>query len=107
MNWADYNFWADDGYFEQQMATARTIIADRSWNASTTPDTVQDFRTLVARLGDPPGLRPDPVTPRVPLPLRSIGTEKAGLRGDLDEVSTWDEALSPEQVRADYAHYDR
>lgn len=43
----------------------------------------------------------------IPLPLRSIGTEKAGPRGDLDEVATWDEALSPEQVRADYAHYDR
>lgn len=272
MNWADYNFWADDGYFEQQMATARAIMADRSWNASVTPDTVQDFRALVARLGDPPGLRPDPVTPRVDdgrpshrwtfdqasypsgwtwagspgntifaedtagnlpgtsyiinnptpvpdgvsgqawlfdsdrdgvgfggldlaepwtvsgwvrttgrtsdqvllsskagalklqqwgtgkvgftrygvadhsfdytlplnqwvqltwvtepgrttlyangervgtvdasiaLPLRSIGTEKAGLRGALDEITTWDEALSPEQVRADHAHHDR
>ncbi|MEW2485664.1 hypothetical protein [Streptomyces sp. NPDC048411] len=44
---------------------------------------------------------------RTRIPLRSIGTDKAGLRGDLDEVTTWDEALSPEQVRADYAHDDR
>ncbi|MFF8843782.1 LamG-like jellyroll fold domain-containing protein [Streptomyces sp. NPDC015127] len=35
----------------------------------------------------------------VPLPLRSIGTEKAGLRDDLDELLTWDEALSADQVR--------
>ncbi|MFE7387540.1 LamG domain-containing protein [Streptomyces sp. NPDC057582] len=53
------------------------------------------------------GERVGTVDASIPLPLRSIGTEKAGLRGDLDEVTTWDEALSPEQVRADYAHDDR
>ncbi|MFI6056890.1 hypothetical protein [Streptomyces sp. NPDC051286] len=53
------------------------------------------------------GERVGTVDASIPLPLRSIGTEKAGLRGDLDEVTTWDEALSPEQVRSDYAHYDR
>ncbi|MEJ8656765.1 family 20 glycosylhydrolase [Streptomyces sp. MS1.AVA.4] len=64
VNWADYNFWSDDGYFEQQMAAARAILADRAWNASPTPDTVDGFRALVARLGDPPGIRPLPVAPR-------------------------------------------
>ncbi|WP_405688451.1 LamG domain-containing protein [Streptomyces sp. NBC_00057] len=53
------------------------------------------------------GERVGTVDASIPLPLRSIGTEKAGLRGDLDEVTTWDEALSPEQVQADYAHDDR
>ncbi len=31
----------------------------------------------------------------IPLPLRSVGTEKASLRGDLDDLTTWDDALSP------------
>ncbi|MER6977354.1 family 20 glycosylhydrolase [Streptomyces carpinensis] len=65
MNWADYNFWAQDGYFEQTMAAPRAILADRSWNASPTPGAVGDFRATVARIGDPPGIRPEPVTPRV------------------------------------------
>ncbi|WP_326608440.1 glycoside hydrolase family 20 zincin-like fold domain-containing protein [Streptomyces sp. NBC_01800] len=53
------------------------------------------------------GARVGTVDASIALPLRSIGTEKAGLRGALDEITTWDEALSPEQVRADYAHHDR
>ncbi|UUN31098.1 family 20 glycosylhydrolase [Streptomyces sp. FIT100] len=64
VNWADYNFWSDDGYFEQHMAGARAILADRAWNASPTPGTVADFRALVARIGDPPGIRPAPAAPR-------------------------------------------
>jgi len=64
-NWADYNFWAADEYFEQSMAGARAILADRAWNGSTTPDTLADFRARAARIGDPPGITPTPVKPRV------------------------------------------
>ncbi|MFF1711755.1 family 20 glycosylhydrolase [Streptomyces sp. NPDC058268] len=64
-NWADYNFWADDGYFEQSMAGARAILADRAWNKSTTPDTLAGFRARAARIGDPPGTTPAPLPPRV------------------------------------------
>ncbi|WP_371529588.1 family 20 glycosylhydrolase [Streptomyces sp. NBC_01283] len=64
-NWADYNFWADDGYFEQSMAGARAILADRAWNRSATPDTLADFRARAARIGDPPGTTPAPLPPRV------------------------------------------
>lgn len=64
-NWADYNFWADDGYFEQHMAGARAILADRAWNGSATPDALADFRARAARIGDPPGVTPAPVPPRV------------------------------------------
>ncbi|WP_405653866.1 family 20 glycosylhydrolase [Streptomyces sp. RK9] len=52
-NWADYNFWADDEYFERHMAGARAILADRAWNGSPTPDTLADFRARTARVGDP------------------------------------------------------
>ncbi|MFD4482764.1 family 20 glycosylhydrolase [Streptomyces sp. NPDC058471] len=64
-NWADYNFWADDGYFEQSMAGARAILADRAWNKSATPDTLAGFRARAARIGDPPGTTPAPLPPRV------------------------------------------
>ncbi|MFH8486131.1 family 20 glycosylhydrolase [Streptomyces longisporoflavus] len=64
-NWADYNFWADDGYFEQSMAGARAILADRAWNKTAPPDTLADFRARAARIGDPPGTTPAPVPPRV------------------------------------------
>lgn len=59
-NWADYNFWAADGYFEQHMAGARAILADRAWNATPTPGSIDDFRSLTARIGDPPGLHAEP-----------------------------------------------
>jgi hexosaminidase len=57
MNWADYNFWAEDGYFEKAMAMPRAILADRSWNASPTPDSLADFRSRVAAVGPAPGVR--------------------------------------------------
>ncbi|WPO74241.1 hypothetical protein [Streptomyces sp. KN37] len=44
------------------------------------------------------GVRVGAVDASLPLPLRSIGTEKAGLRGDLDDLITWDEALSPAEA---------
>ncbi|MET7517041.1 family 20 glycosylhydrolase [Streptomyces sp. NPDC005480] len=64
-NWADYNFWADDAYFEQSMAGARAILADRAWNGTATPDTLADFRARAALIGDPPGVTPTPEKPRV------------------------------------------
>ncbi|MFD9073903.1 family 20 glycosylhydrolase [Streptomyces lasiicapitis] len=65
VNWADYNFWADDEYFEQHMAGARAILADRTWNSSPTPDTLADFRARATRIGDPPGTTPAWTRPRV------------------------------------------
>ncbi|MEV3853459.1 family 20 glycosylhydrolase [Streptomyces sp. NPDC050095] len=64
-NWADYNFWADDHYFEQQMAGARAILADRAWNGTQTPDIVADFQARAALVGDPPDVTPPPSHPRV------------------------------------------
>jgi hexosaminidase len=65
MNWGDYVYWADDEYFERLMATPRAIMADRSWNGSTTPDAVADFRARMTAIGDPPGVTPAPTRPRV------------------------------------------
>ncbi|WJV49218.1 family 20 glycosylhydrolase [Streptomyces flavofungini] len=65
VNWADYNFWADDEYFERHMAGARAILADRTWNGSPTPDTLAGFRARAARVGDPPGTTPAWKRPRV------------------------------------------
>ncbi|TDD64837.1 hypothetical protein E1262_27020 [Jiangella aurantiaca] len=64
-SWADYNFWADDQYFEDLMALGRVALADRSWNGSTAPDTVAEFTRRVEALADPVGVRPLPTTPRV------------------------------------------
>ncbi|MFE7215801.1 family 20 glycosylhydrolase [Streptomyces sp. NPDC001698] len=64
MNWADYNFWAADGYFEQNMAAGRAILADRAWNASAPTDSLSDFRARVAEIGDPPGVTTAPEPPR-------------------------------------------
>ncbi|MFF3641895.1 family 20 glycosylhydrolase [Streptomyces sp. NPDC002564] len=63
-NWADYNFWADDGYFEQHMAGARAILADRTWNSTPAPDTLAGFRARAARVGEP-ATTPAPLPPRV------------------------------------------
>ncbi|MFM9372734.1 family 20 glycosylhydrolase [Streptomyces sp. Da 82-17] len=65
MHWADYNFWSDNGYFEQHSAGPRAVMADRAWNGSAPPDSLADFRDRVAAIGDPPGVRQDPVRPRV------------------------------------------
>jgi hexosaminidase len=58
MNWADYNFWADDAYFEGAMAAPRAILADRTWNASAPPDGLDGFRQRVATVGAAPGVEP-------------------------------------------------
>ncbi|MFW6720712.1 family 20 glycosylhydrolase [Streptomyces sp. MAR4 CNY-716] len=64
MNWADYNFWAEDQYFEQVMAAPRALLADRAWNGSAAPDTLAGFRARTAALGDPPGVTTAPQPPR-------------------------------------------
>ncbi|WP_084469623.1 alpha-L-fucosidase [Jiangella gansuensis] len=64
-SWADYNFWADDLYFEDLMVLGRAALADRAWNGSAAPDTVADFTRRVEALADPVGTRPRPETPRV------------------------------------------
>ncbi|MFD9909740.1 family 20 glycosylhydrolase [Streptomyces sp. NPDC059063] len=45
------------------------------------------------------GERVGSVPASIPLPLRSIGTERASLRGDLDDLTTWDVALGREGGR--------
>ncbi|TDE00247.1 alpha-L-fucosidase [Jiangella asiatica] len=64
-SWADYNFWADDHYFEDLMALGRAALADRSWNGSAASDTVAEFTRRFEALADPVGVRPRPGTPRV------------------------------------------
>ncbi|MDQ1011231.1 hexosaminidase [Streptomyces sp. V4I23] len=64
VNWADYNFWSRDGYFEQHMAGPRAILADRTWNATAAPDALDGFRARAARVGDPAGLHTAPAAPR-------------------------------------------
>ncbi|MFF0742714.1 family 20 glycosylhydrolase [Streptomyces sp. NPDC004111] len=63
-NWADYNFWADDAYFEEHTRAPRAILADRSWNASPVPDTLDAFRARLARIGEAPGVTEPPSKPR-------------------------------------------
>ncbi|WP_328996217.1 alpha-L-fucosidase [Kribbella sp. NBC_01245] len=64
-SWADYNFWADDQYFEEQLALSRAVLADRTWNGGDTPDTITDFTRRFEALGDPVGVRAQAVPPRV------------------------------------------
>ncbi|WJV49217.1 hypothetical protein [Streptomyces flavofungini] len=44
------------------------------------------------------GVRVGAVAASVPLPMRSVGTERAALRGDLDDLATWDLALGASAV---------
>ncbi|WP_240662473.1 LamG domain-containing protein [Streptomyces sp. WAC 06738] len=60
-------------------------------------------RTTLYADGDPVGT----VNASIPLPQSSIGAPHASLHGDLDELLTWDEALSPDQVRENFAGYGR
>ncbi|MDQ8708348.1 LamG-like jellyroll fold domain-containing protein [Streptomyces sp. LHD-70] len=53
------------------------------------------------------GERVGSVDASVPLPMRSVGAPKVSLRGDLDELTTWDEALSPGQVGERFGRYGR
>ncbi|MCY4631041.1 MAG: family 20 glycosylhydrolase, partial [bacterium] len=53
--WADYLFWGHDEFFERLLRRGRAILADRTWNATPTPDTVSDFYPRIERVGSPPG----------------------------------------------------
>ncbi|WP_433336123.1 family 20 glycosylhydrolase [Spirillospora sp. CA-294931] len=64
-NWADYKYWSRDGYFERHMAGPRALMADRSWNGTPAPGTLDAFRALTAKIGDPPGVLPGTAPPRV------------------------------------------
>lgn len=81
-------------------------VADYSFDA-TLPVGEWVHLTWVATEGETTlyvdGDKVDRIAASVPLPLRSIGTESTSLRGDLDELATWDEALTAEQVAAEYA----
>lgn len=52
------------------------------------------------------GARVGRIAASIPLPLRSVGTPSASLRGDLDELTTWDEALDGDQVAGWFDGYD-
>lgn len=91
MNWADYNFWAEDAYFEQHVAPGRAVFADRAWNASATPDTVAEFRARWRAVGDPPEVRE-------PAPPSRVDDGKPGHHWTLDPAdypSGWTWAGSP------------
>jgi hexosaminidase len=91
MNWADYNFWARDQYFEQAMAMPRAVLADRTWNATTTPDAIADFRARVAALGDAPGV----VVPDLPARVDDGRPSHHWTFNDATYPSGWTYAGSP------------
>ncbi|WP_206070876.1 alpha-L-fucosidase [Knoellia koreensis] len=64
-HWADYNFWSEDQYWENLSNLPRAVIADRSWNASPTPDTLADFEARYAALPLPRGYVTKATPPRV------------------------------------------
>lgn len=59
-SWADYNFWADDQYFENLLGLSRAVVADRTWNGSSTSDTITEFTRRFEALGEPVGVQPRP-----------------------------------------------
>ena len=53
--WFDYLFWSHDEYTERLLRKPRAILGDRTWNGTTTPDSVTMFYTRLDAIGDPPG----------------------------------------------------
>ncbi|MCY4631863.1 MAG: family 20 glycosylhydrolase, partial [bacterium] len=53
--WADYMSFAADEFYERLLRRGRAAVADRTWNATTTPDTVAEFYPRIDRVGSPPG----------------------------------------------------
>ena len=53
--WLDYIYWSRDEYTELLLLRPRAILGDRTWNGSTTPDTVNDFYARLKVIGEPPG----------------------------------------------------
>ena len=53
--WGDSNFWAEDEFFERLLRRGRAVLADRTWNATATPDDVAAFYTRLAAVGSPAG----------------------------------------------------
>ncbi|MCQ3815127.1 MAG: fibronectin type III domain-containing protein, partial [Acidimicrobiia bacterium] len=53
--WGDSNFWAEDEFFERLLRRGRAIVADRTWNTTTTPDDVSAFYNRMNTVGNPPG----------------------------------------------------
>ena len=52
--WADAISTGQDEYFERFLRRPRAIMADRTWNATTTPDSVTDFYDRINAIGTPP-----------------------------------------------------
>ncbi|MCY4495501.1 MAG: family 20 glycosylhydrolase, partial [Acidimicrobiaceae bacterium] len=63
--WADLIHWARDGFFELFLRRPRAVLADRTWNTTTTPDTVSDLFGRIDKVGTPPGLVGFEKPPRV------------------------------------------
>ena len=53
--WLDYNHWGHDEYVERLLREPRAILGDRTWNGTTTPDSVTAFYPRLDAIGDPPG----------------------------------------------------
>ena len=53
--WLDYIYWSQDEYTELLLRRPRAILADRTWNGTSTPDTLTDFHARFDAIGEPPG----------------------------------------------------
>ena len=53
--WLDYVYWSHDQYTELLLRRPRAILGDRTWNGSSTPDSVDDFYARYDAIGEPPG----------------------------------------------------
>ena len=53
--WLDALFWSQDEYTERLLRRPRAVLADRTWNGTTTPGSVEDFHPRLDAVGEPPG----------------------------------------------------
>lgn len=53
--WADYNFDAEDEFFEDYLKPRRDAYGSRSWNTDARIDTLGDFQARFSALGNAPG----------------------------------------------------
>jgi hypothetical protein len=63
--WNDYNPNAEEQYLEDEARLPRAVVADRTWNATPTPDSIGQFQTRVNAIGAPTNSVAIPTTARV------------------------------------------
>ncbi|MCQ3815276.1 MAG: fibronectin type III domain-containing protein, partial [Acidimicrobiia bacterium] len=63
--WSDAISTGEDEYYERFLRRSRAVMADRTWNATATPDTVTDFYGRINNIGTPPGFVGYRAPPRV------------------------------------------